>query len=194
MKIHVKSLLSKLTLALILLIPIFYFLQKATNHQEVQKQILGVESPKKTQSLPVRLVIPVINVDAKIKPLGVSQTGEMEAPDDSISVGWFKFGSAPGEKGSAVIAGHLDGKNGEDGVFKNLYKLKNGDELYVEDSTGKSTHFIVQGSRIYDPGFAEEIFSSNDGVHLNLITCDGAWDGTKKSYSKRLIILTDAPN
>jgi hypothetical protein len=32
---------------------------------------------------------------------------------------------------------------------------------------------------------------SNDKAHLNLITCDGVWDVTKKSYSKRLVVFAD---
>jgi len=72
-----------------------------------------------------------------------------------------------------------------------LYKLKKGDRLYIEDGKGKSLAFVVQESRTYDPGYADDVFSRNDGAHLNLITCDGVWDGTKKSYSKRLVVFAD---
>jgi hypothetical protein len=51
--------------------------------------------------------------------------------------------------------------------------------------------FVVRESRTYNPGYAEEVFSANDGAHLNLVTCDGVWDGAKKSYSKRLVIFAD---
>lgn len=47
--------------------------------------------------------------------------------------------------------------------------------------------------RSYDPTVdASGIFGSNDGkAHLNLITCEGIWDATKKSYSKRIVVFTD---
>jgi LPXTG-site transpeptidase (sortase) family protein len=146
---------------------------------------------KISPGLPVVLTIPTIKVNAGIQQLGVNSKGEMDVPSNSTDVGWFKLGSRPGEKGSAVIDGHFDGKNGKAGVFFNLYKLKKGDKLYVKDDKGITTTFIVRESHAYDPGYAEDVFSSNDNAHLNLITCDGVWDGSKKSYSKRLVVFTD---
>lgn len=140
---------------------------------------------------PVRLVIPSLNINANIQHVGVAINGEMEVPSNIIDVGWFKLGPSPGQKGSAVIAGHFNGKNNQQGVFANLNKLKVGDKLSVEDNAGKSITFIVQKKELYDSGFADEVFSRDDGVHLNLITCDGIWDGVKKSYDKRLVVFAD---
>lgn len=140
---------------------------------------------------PMRLVIPAIDVNTNIQNLGVTLKGALEVPNNAVDAGWFDLGPRPGERGSAVIAGHFDGKNGEAGVFTNLDKLKPGDMLYVKDDKGVSTAFVVRGSRTYDPGYAEEVFSTNDGSHLNLITCDGVWDGVKKSYTKRLVVFAD---
>ncbi|MDO8512556.1 MAG: class F sortase, partial [bacterium] len=118
---------------------------------------------------PARLTIPAIGVNAAVQQVGVNSKGEMETPSNTVDVGWFKIGSRPGEKGSAVISGHFDGENGETGVFTNLHKLKKGDKLYIEDGSGTSIAFIVRESRTYAPGYAEEVFSSNDSAHLNLI-------------------------
>jgi LPXTG-site transpeptidase (sortase) family protein len=139
----------------------------------------------------VRLTIPAINVNAGIQLLGVTPQGDMEVPDNAVDVGWFKLGPRPGEKGSAVIAGHFDGQNGEPGVFTKLNMLTKGDKLYVKNNIGITTTFIVRENRIYNPGYAEEVFSSNDGTHVNLVTCDGVWDGKAKSYTKRLVVFTD---
>ena len=158
-----------------------------------KNQTLGVEVLK-DQGLPVRLKIPSINVDAYVQHVGVTSEGDMEVPDNSDDVGWFKLGYRPGEVGSAVISGHFNGKNGEVGVFYDLVKLKKGDKLYLEDDNGTMTTFVVRESRVYDPGYAEELFTLNDGAHLNLVTCDGVWDGIKKSYSKRLVVFTDITN
>ena len=80
-------------------------------------QILGTVDEKENPGLPIRLAIPTIKVNAYIQYLGVNDNGEMDVPDNSYDVGWFEPGSRPGEMGSAVIAGHLDGKNGEAGIF-----------------------------------------------------------------------------
>ncbi|MDQ3008010.1 MAG: sortase, partial [bacterium] len=140
---------------------------------------------------PVRLLIPSLNVDTDIQLVGVTSQGVMESPSNTIDVGWFDLGPRPGEKGSAVIAGHVDGEHGEVGVFANLYKLKKGDKVYIRDSNEKSLTFIVTESRRYDSGYAEEVFSRNDEASLNLITCDGVWDGVNKSYTKRLVVFTE---
>ena len=140
--------------------------------------------------LPIFLTIPTINIQANIQDLGINSDGEMDVPNNIADVGWFKLGSRPGEKGSAVIAGHFDGENGK-GVFANLNKLKEGDKLYVKDNNGELFVFVVRESHIYDPGYVEEVFNSNDSPHLNLITCDGVWDENKKSYNKRLVVFAD---
>lgn len=140
---------------------------------------------------PVRLLIPVINISANIQTLGTNSKGEMEVPANIADVGLFKFGVIPGQVGSAVIAGHFNGENNQKGVFFNLDKLKTGDKLTVEDITGKSITFIVQKIELYDSGYADNVFNQGDGVHLNLVTCDGLWDEAKKSYTKRLVIFSD---
>lgn len=157
--------------------------------QNSSKQKQG--AVKTAKALPTRLIIPKINVDALIKYVGVTAAGVMEVPDTAINVGWFKLGPQPGEHGSAVIAGHFDGKNGEAGVFMNLYRLKEGDKIYVEDNKGASIAFVVREISIYDPGYANSVFSASESAHLNLITCDGVWDGARKSYDKRLVVFAD---
>ncbi|MFZ3069072.1 MAG: class F sortase [Microgenomates group bacterium] len=155
-------------------------------------KVLGVEEQSKRPGIPVRLIIPAINVDTAIQQVGVNSEGEMEVPNSILEAGWFKIGPIPGEIGSAVIAGHLDGKNDEAGVFVDLYKLKENSLIYVEDDKGESFVFIVREKRILNPDYAKEVFDLNDGVHLNLVTCDGVWDLNKKSYSKRLVVFADS--
>lgn len=187
MKLYVRPLLFIVVPVVFSLLLLFYFVQSTNKKPVSQSQVLGIVST----GLPVHLTIPAINVNANIQYLGVTSKGDMEVPNNTLDTGWFKLGPRPGETGSAVIAGHFNGKNGEPGVFFNLYKLKEGDKLYVEDDKGTSLTFAVRESRTYDPGYAEEVFSSNDGTHLNLVTCDGVWDGVKKSYSKRLVVFAD---
>lgn len=183
----VVALLSLILLVYLIQIQIQSTLQK----QKVLKQVLAVAVQKENPGFPVRLKIPIINVDASIEYVGISSKGAMEVPNNTTDVGWFKFGARPGENGSAVIAGHFDGENGEAGVFNNLHKLKKGDELYIQYGTGTSISFVVRESRTYDPGYAEDVFTRNDSAYLNLITCDGVWDEAKKNYSKRLVVFAD---
>lgn len=144
--------------------------------------------------LPVRLRIPEASVDASIETVGIDSDGVMEAPVGGKNVGWFQFGSRPGEMGSAVMDGHFgQWKNGEGSVFDDLSILGPGDRVFVDDDTGKTHTFVVRESREYDPSAdAREVFDADDAKsHLNLITCEGAWDSISKSYSKRLVVFTD---
>jgi len=160
-------------------------------HLVAKAQILGTETQIDHQGFPVHLIIPAINVDADIQQVGITDEGEMATPNSFVQAGWFKLGTRPGEIGNAVIAGHLNGKDGEVGVFANLSKLKKGDNLYIKDDKGALITFVVRETRTYDPGHADDVFGSSNSSQLNLITCDGDWDDDKQSYSKRLVVFTD---
>lgn len=143
--------------------------------------------------LPVRLKIPKINIDSVVEYVGLTAGGAMDIPENQNNVAWFELGQRPGNSGSAVIAGHYGLKDGRPSVFDDLYKLRKGDKLYVEDDKGIIVSFVVRESRRYDPNAdVSSVFSSNDDKsHLNLITCEGDWDKTQKTYSKRLVVFTD---
>ncbi|MEX0916722.1 MAG: class F sortase, partial [Candidatus Spechtbacterales bacterium] len=77
-------------------------------------------------------------------------------------------------------------------VFDELDMLREGSKVYVEDDKGEDIAFVVRGSRVYDAdAYVPEVFLSQDGVHLNLVTCVGVWDESTQSYSKRLVVFTD---
>jgi len=180
------KLIASLLIALILILTFVGF---NIAQQEAKKQNAKTEVSK-VPGNPTRLVIPSLNIDAHVQHVGVDARGEMEVPSNITDVGWFKIGSLPGMKGSAVIAGHFDGINKENGVFVHLNRLKKGDKLYTIDEAGSLTHFMVQETRMYDPGYADEVFAQNDTSRLNLVTCDGVWEEGKKSYNKRLVVFT----
>ena len=184
---------------------LFYFIQQSSNlpaGRQVQSgPALLAESdialPEQEQTrfgLPMRLEIPSINVDASVEYVGLTPDGAMDVPKERVDVAWFNLGPRPGESGSAVIAGHYGWKNGKASAFDNLYKLRKGDTLYIEDDKGVITSFVVRESRRYDPeADASEVFGSNDGrARLNLVTCEGAWDKVSRTYSKRLVVFAEA--
>lgn len=141
--------------------------------------------------LPMRLAIPKIKVDAPIAYMGLTAGGEMDVPPDLITVGWYKFGTKPGQQGSAVIAGHLEGV--EDlGVFTDLDKLKKGDAISVVNDRDETVVFAVRETRTYrQDERPDEVFNKIDGSYLNLITCSGTWDNAKKRYSHRFVVFAD---
>jgi LPXTG-site transpeptidase (sortase) family protein len=143
--------------------------------------------------LPVRLKIPKIGIDAVVESVGLTSEGAMDVPKGPSDVAWLKLGSRPGEHGSAVISGHYGWKNGVPAAFDNLSELRAGDKIYVVDKSGKTIAFAVRELRTYgENDDASDVFGSDDGTaHLNLITCEGAWNKTRKSYSDRLVAFAD---
>ncbi|HBA36294.1 TPA: hypothetical protein DCZ15_00260 [Candidatus Falkowbacteria bacterium] len=144
--------------------------------------------------LPVRLIIPKIQVNALLESVGLTPKGAMDIPKNPANAAWYNLGTLPGDEGSAVIAGHYGRwKNGQGSVFDNLNKLKKGDKIYVETAEGERVAFIVRKIQKYKAqAEASEIFFSTDGqAHLNLITCDGAYDKLSGTFPRRLIVFAD---
>lgn len=192
-----KEFLKEYSVRLFVVIVICLFFIGNSEKKSIPKSdLMGTTTENREQTnsgLSARLRIPAINVDASIESVGLTSEGNMAVPQVPSDVAWYNLGSYPGEEGSAVMAGHVNWKNGVTGVFANLEKLRPGDTLSVENDQGKVVSFVVTGSRLYDAeADATPIFSSDAGKHLNLITCSGDWNRSEKSYAKRLVIFTDA--
>jgi LPXTG-site transpeptidase (sortase) family protein len=143
--------------------------------------------------LPIRLIIPKIDVDTAIEHLGLTSAGIMAVPAGPTDAAWFDLGPRPGATGSAVIAGHEGWKDNISAVFDDLHKLQKGDKIYVADDAGATTTFVVSATETYDQnGDTSDIFNSSDGkAHLNLITCEGTWNAAEQSYSDRLVVFAE---
>lgn len=142
---------------------------------------------------PMKLKSSAINVEAAINPVGITPTGNMDIDENPKELAWYKLGPKPGEKGSAVIAGHYGWKDTVPSVFNDLNRLKKGDTISTYDAAGHELVFVVVGTELYAPTQdATNVFRSNDGkAHLNLITCQGSWNNSARTYSERLVVFTD---
>lgn len=146
--------------------------------------------------VPTHLTIPAINIDAGIEPVGIKSDGSMGTPTQNIweNTGWYKYGARPGDKGSAVLDGHLDRTGGAPAVFWNLGNLHPGDKVIITNAKGQQLNFVVTQVVAYPPQQAplEQIFGNTSGKYLNLITCAGDWIPSQHSYSVRLVVYTKA--
>ena len=144
--------------------------------------------------LPVRLIIPAIRLNALIEPVGVLASGDLQTaqlqPWDDV--GWYKFGAIPGQRGSAVIDGHLDRPGGSAAVFWNLRDLHIGDAVMVMNAQGKTIRFHVTQILSYPPSQAplQQIFGNGGGTFLNLITCAGDWIPNQHQTTLREVVYT----
>lgn len=167
------------------------YLEAAENDPEEEN--IAMKNKAEKIGVPKKISVPLYGIYGDIQEVGLTASGAMGVPSNFISAGWFKLGARPGENGNAVIAGHLDTYSGKGGIFWNLNKMKKGDYVYVTDENNNKMRFQVIKSVLYDDENApmSEIFGPNSKAHLNLITCDGAWNQGKKSYDKRLVVFTE---
>lgn len=142
--------------------------------------------------VPVRVEMPSIGVDADIVPVGLIEGDKMDVPEQPEDVGWYKLGALPGQKGNAVLDGHLD-IGGMPGVFFRLKNIQPGEMIRVTDHSGTVRSFRVREAVVYDVNDApmRRIFGEADGRHLNIITCAGVWRKGMNHYDKRLVVYSD---
>jgi sortase (surface protein transpeptidase) len=142
-------------------------------------------------TIPVRLAIPALGVNAPVEILGLLADGAMQAPTGWWDAGWYRYGPLPGQTGNAVIAGHLDSTTGP-ALFWHLTSLSNGARVSVTLSNGQVEDFAVQRQVSYSDNNAPlgQIFGPADTVNLNLITCGGTWNAAQHNYSNRTVVYT----
>jgi sortase (surface protein transpeptidase) len=150
----------------------------------IPTQVGGV----KARAMGWRIVIPRIGVDALIQSVGRDRKGAMASPSSLETVGWFNRGPSPGQPGDAVIDGHY-GDATQAGVFRKLRWLRPGDAIQVVWPDGRTAEFEVASSEVvpanaHPPG----VFARTGPARLSLITCEGAWDASRATYSDRLIV------
>ncbi|MDB5258959.1 MAG: class sortase [Candidatus Taylorbacteria bacterium] len=140
---------------------------------------------------PSRLSIPSLNIDANVQHVGIGKSGNMAVPNNFTDVGWYRYGTIPGQPGSAVMDGHVDNGLALAGVFKYLRTIKKGSEIYVITEKGSRIRFLVTDIAAYDytdKSVDKKVFSGSGGSLLYLITCTGDWVPGNKTYDHRLIV------
>jgi LPXTG-site transpeptidase (sortase) family protein len=140
--------------------------------------------------VPVALRIPAIDVAAPVNSSGVEANGDMDVPGNVTEVGWYKFGPAPGEPGSAVLAAHVDLARQGPGVFFNLRTLTPGDVVLVDFDDGTTESYRVQARTIYEKTELpiDTIFSRGGPPVLTLITCGGGFNRDVGSYDSNVVV------
>jgi sortase (surface protein transpeptidase) len=139
---------------------------------------------------PVRLSIPAIGVSAPIIPLGLNDDGTAETPDSTTETGWFAPGPEPGEKGAAVVIGHVDSYRGP-GVFYHLRALRRGDRITVALGDRRRVRFVVTGSKEAPKASfpAQLVFRRTQRPTLRLVTCGGRFDRSTHHYVDNYIVF-----
>jgi len=144
------------------------------------------------RSVPTRISIPTLGVRAPLVSVGTAGDGSIAAPaiDHPDEAGWYRLGATPGERGAAVIVGHVDSAD-RPAVFAKLSSLGRGKTIQVNREDRRTATFRVDAvERAPKSAFpADKVFASGDQARLVLITCGGAWVGGNVGYADNVIVF-----
>jgi hypothetical protein len=164
--------------------------------------------------VPIQLRIPSLRVDATVVGVGVLPNDVMDAPEGPINdpvwqqAFWYRGSAVPGVLSTAVIAGHINGPRGTQGVFGHIDQLRPGDPIVVHDPrreldvrfvVTRTAHFTLAETRqkdvlrqIYGVGPVAGTTpqaSADHRAHLTLVTCAGDFDTRLGTHDHRLAVF-----
>ncbi|MEG9247319.1 class F sortase [Arthrobacter sp. Soc17.1.1.1] len=135
------------------------------------------ELPVLPASAPVTLEIPSIGVRTDLLRLGLRENRSLEVPPDGpgAPAGWYDQSPTPGDRGPAVLLGHVNATDGGKGVFADLRTLKAGDRIDITREDGTTAVFEFQRGEAYqkDEFPTLRVYGNTPGSEVRLITCDG---------------------
>ena len=142
------------------------------------------------EPLPVRVQVPAIGVDATLVRLGLDASGALEVPRRPEQAGWFGRTARPGERGAAVIAGHVDSASGP-AVFYRLGALQPGQTIRIRRRDRSSISFRIRRVERWpkDRFPTARVYRATRGPTLRLITCGGAFDARSGHYVDNTIVF-----
>ncbi|GLI02338.1 class F sortase [Phytohabitans aurantiacus] len=144
------------------------------------------------RSAPTSIVIPSINLRAALDEIGMLPDGRMEVPpyERAHRAAWYRLGPSPGERGSAVIVGHVDSKKAV-AVFWYLTRVQPGDPVEVIRQDGDTAVFTVssveQFAKSHFP--SDRVFADVDVPVLRLVTCGGPYDADRHAYADNVVVF-----
>ncbi|GAA0550888.1 hypothetical protein GCM10010172_36340 [Paractinoplanes ferrugineus] len=140
---------------------------------------------------PTRVRVAAIGIDSALETLHVVN-GALQAPKRFDQAGWYSDGTAPGDVGPAVIAGHVDSKAGP-AIFYRLREITAGDRIEVVRG-GTVLRFVVIRTAWYPKKAfpTDEVYGPTPDRQLRLITCGGVFDRQLRSYKDNLVVYAVA--
>ncbi|MFJ8624771.1 class F sortase [Kitasatospora sp. NPDC093550] len=149
-------------------------------------------APALKRAKPTRLRIPQIGVDAPFTELTLGPGGQLNAPppEDKNLVGWYRDGVTPGERGSAVVAGHVDTTKGP-AVFLLLSLLLPGNKVEVSRADGTVAVFSVDSVETFAKNAFpdQKVYGKTPDAQLRLITCGGTYDKKRRDYLDNVVVF-----
>ncbi|MBQ6845985.1 MAG: class F sortase [Oscillospiraceae bacterium] len=138
---------------------------------------------------PVRLYFIKRNISCDIEKVGKTETGAMATVDDPYIAAWYEDGPSPGDKGNALVNGHVRW-GGIAGTFSILSEMAIGEEIVFEYENGTQKSFYVSEIVFYPfNDVPSDVMSQNGEDRVTLISCYGKWDSEAGTSSERVFVI-----
>jgi hypothetical protein len=142
------------------------------------------------RSTPVRLTIASIDVRARVVGVGRAVDGSIATPPTAETTGWYDDGPAPGQRGTAVIVGHVDTRTAP-AVFRRLREVSRGTAIEVRRRDRTVARFTVDSVETFPKSTfpAARVFGDVGRPRLALVTCGGEWIGGETGYADNVVVF-----
>jgi Sortase domain len=145
--------------------------------------------PVRRTRAPTRVRVPVLGLDAAVRPVGVGGERQMRLPADPRVLGWYRFGPGPGSQGSVVLAGHVDSRRFGVGPLADLQTIGVGDRVEVRTGRAGVLAYRVDSIERFDrQALPAEVFSRTGPERLRLVTCTGPYLPDAGGYQQNLVV------
>lgn len=191
-------------LAVVLLVLIFAFqmIRGGNNSDSANTQVedqVQTSDQEDTQSpivaskgVPSRINIPSVGIDAPIVSVGLTSSGQMDAPNSLTDVGWYNRSAKVGESNYSILLDGHYGRPGRPGIFFNLKDIKMGDNIEVFGQTSESVLYkVVEIENLpqEEVDMRKALMPYSAGTEsITLITCFGEYDSQEADYSHRVVV------
>jgi hypothetical protein len=139
---------------------------------------------------PVAVRVDDVQLDMRVLPMGVDEGGAMALPEDTADAGWYRFGPAPGEAGTTVLAAHVDSRIHGLGAFARLRDVAVGASVVVTTADGAAHGYRVQlierTPKTEVP--LDLLFDRSGAERLVLVTCGGEFDRSTGHYRDNVLV------
>jgi sortase (surface protein transpeptidase) len=152
----------------------------------------GTGTAHRPASAPARVAIPSIDVRSDVVRVDRAADGTIAPPPRWQTAGWYRHSAKPGQRGAAVILGHVDSTTGP-AVFYRLRHLRIGDEIRIVRDDGSTVRFAVKRTAHYAKTQfpTADVYLPTPEPTLRLVTCGGAFDPDTASYRENLVVFAD---
>jgi hypothetical protein len=153
-------------------------------------------APDLPASPPTRIAIPALGVDSAVNPVGLNPDRSVQVPAPGPlydQAAWYTGSVTPGQRGPAVILGHIDSAANGPSVFYRLSALQPLDEFTVTRADGRTVVFRVNSVKSYpkDAFPSQAVYGPTTRPEVRLITCGGAFDSRARSYVDNTVVYAN---